>query len=735
MSGVAEEARSARQLPSLVRLPAVTPAAPAAPPPAPGWLALALARFTPGQVIVTAWLRRRVLLAAFALPALAGIAFAATRAPVFQAEVAMLVQVSRESLVGQDIAGLGPMVMSVEQLKVVRAEMEIATSQPVLRAAAERLGPATILPGIDAPPRWPWQQPLAPEDRLAVATEQLGRMIRAETEPATNILRLTTRSTDRERAIRIVRAVGEAYLRQRGTVLAEASARLLTEDLGRHGTELRELERQIAAAKLRFEVTDLAQDITLAANRLDALVVRENTLREQRAAAQAQLAAGRQGLATMPERVFAGSDAATAAPNDDVRNTLARLLQERQHLLNHYAPGDPLLRDLETRIATARQTLARGGFATQREMRNPAWDQLNTRVSQTQIEADALGRQLEEVRQLRTEAEQRRATLLTAETVLRDLIRRRDALEGIVRTFTTREAGARLEEDARRSGGTAVQVVQPATAPLSGANRAPLFAAAGIMGGLTFAGMLLLALTGMRRGLVTRAEVRETLGLPALAGFTTGGDTPQDAHALAELAALLLDARAVRGEGAAVLILPAGDGADGRSALARALALEAGARSGRPTLLLDLENDGAAHLRALGGTPEQVEERVAGHVLAFPTGFETLWVAYDSQHSHLTDGRAGIAEAERLLALLRREFDLILLVGGPPRDSYALRRLAGLVDGNVLVVNAANTTLPAAKAASDTLRAARAPVLGFAYTGEARVLPPSLARLAGIEVA
>ncbi|WP_027283282.1 GumC domain-containing protein [Rubritepida flocculans] len=730
MSELAQEAGR------LARPPSPRPAPPpaATPPPAPGLLALAAARITPAQLLTTAWLRRRALLLAFLLPTAAGLGLALLRPPLFQAEMAMLVQVSREALGGQDIAGLGPMVMSVEQLKVVRAEMEIATSAPVLRAAAERLGPATVLPGIDSPSLWPWRRPPpTPEARLALAAEALGRLVKAETEPSTNILRLTARASERERAIALVRAVGEAYLRQRGAVLAEGAARLLGEDLSRQSAELRELEREIAAAKLRFEVTDLAQDIALAANRLDGLLLRENALREQRAAAEAQLAAGRQALAAMPERVFAGSDAATAGPNDEIRNTLARLLQEREHLQRHYAPGDPLLRDLEGRIAIARQTLAQSGFATRREVRNPAWDQLNARVAQLQIEAESLGRQLEEVRRLRAEAEQRRATLLSAETVLRDLTRRRDALEGILRTFTTREAGVRLEEDARRSGGAAVQVVQPATAPLSGESRAPLFAAAGLSGGLTLSGGLLLLLTATRRSLVTRAEARETLGLPALAGFPPLGPAPREEPALAELAALLLDARRGRGEGAAVLLLPAGAGADERQGLARALALEAGARARRPTLLLDLESDGAAHLRALGGAPEPVEERVPGHVLAFPTACETLWVANESQHSHLTDPHAGMAEAERLLGLLRREFELILMVGGPPGESYALRRLAALADATVPVVNAATTTLPAARAAVEALRAAGAALPGFVFTGEARVLPPGLARLVGVE--
>jgi hypothetical protein len=116
---------------------------------------------------------------------------------------------------------------------------------------------------------------------------------------------------------------------------------------------------------------------------------------EQRAAAIAQLASAQERLAAVPERVFAGSDATNLVPNDEARNTLARLLQERQHIATHYAPGAPELRELEQRIATVRQTLERNertSFATRREVRNPNWDALEARAIAARIELDSVTR-------------------------------------------------------------------------------------------------------------------------------------------------------------------------------------------------------------------------------------------------------------------------------------------------------------------------------------------------------
>jgi uncharacterized protein involved in exopolysaccharide biosynthesis len=601
----------------------------AAPPEAERLDVLALRRLTPAQMLVTLWLRRWLLLLVLSLPIGAGLALATTRKPVFEAETSMLIQVTRESVGAADLSGLGPTVQTVEQLRVVRSEMEIATSRPVVRRAVEQLGVATLFPDLANP--GPWARALTPAEQLESATTAIGRALRAETEPSTNILRLRYRANDPAVATRVLEAIVEAYLHQRAGSFTEGGARLLISDLARQREELREIERQIQEAQARFNVLDLPQDISLANARLESLLVRENTLREQRAAAIAQLASAQERLAAVPERVFAGSDATNLAPNDEARNTLARLLQERQHIATHYAPGAPELRELDQRIATVRQTLERNertSFATRREIRNPNRDALEARAIAARIELDSVTRQLEEVRAQRGEAEARGATLRAAEAVLRDLLRRRDGIEAVTRTFTTREAGVRLEESARRGGAANVQVIQPPAAPFDGRSGALLFAAAGIVAGFTFAGAGLVLLTLLRTTPATPREAMVNIRLPVLGSFGPLGEPPAETS-VAELAALLLDQLGGRH---GLHLVGAGDQEDQRGMLARALAVELAERRGKTVLLLDLQTDGAVHLRALGGEPEAVE-RVEGHVLAFPTSCERLWVAYDSQHT------------------------------------------------------------------------------------------------------
>jgi len=683
---------------------------------------LALRRLTPAQLLVTLWLRRWVLLLALGLPIGAGLALALTRKPVFEAEASTLVQVTRESLGAADLSGLGPSVQTVEQLRVVRSEMEIATSRPVLRRAVETLGVGNLFPALAAPGAF--DRALTPAEQLEAATTRLGRALRAETEPSTNILRLRYRDTDPARATRVLAAILDAYLRQRAEAANEGGARLLMSDLARQRAELRAIEADIRAAQVRFAVLDLPQDIALANARLEALLVRENALREQRAAAAAQLTAAQEALEAVPERVFAGSEATNLAPNDEARNTLARLLQERQHVATHYAPGAPELRELDQRIATVRQTLeanARSAFATRRDIRNPNRDALEARAINARIELDSLTRQLEELRAQRDEAEARGATLRAADGVLRDLFRRRDALEAVIRSFTAREAGVRLEESVRRDGAANVQVVQPPAAPFDGRSGALLFAAAGLVAGFTFAGAGLVLLTLLRATPATPREAIANLRLPVLASFAR----PDEDAAIAELAALLLDQLGPRHT---LHLVGAGAGEDQRGLLARALAEELALRRGKTVLLLDLQTDGAAHLRALGGEPEAVE-RVEGHVLAFPTAHERLWVAYDSQSSQLTDPRASEGEASRMLGLLKREFDVILVVGAEGAG-YAMRRLMGLMDANLLVVRGEVTPLRAGRERRDEILASGGALPGLVYTGRRQVLPWPLAMLA-----
>ncbi|HEY8610146.1 MAG TPA: Wzz/FepE/Etk N-terminal domain-containing protein, partial [Roseomonas sp.] len=404
-------------------------------------------RFRLHDLVVTAFLRWRLILLALLFPAALGIA-GAFLAPVrYTAESVLVVMTSRESSGAQDLAGFGPTVVSVEVLKVARSEIEILQSGDVIRRALMQIGPTTLFPGLSGPRRSGLGEGGAEAGMLTAAAELFSRTLRAEADTNSNVVRVRFTHPDRQLAVEALRALLEAYYERRVTMFNDNGSRLLVAELERYADQLKGLEAQIQAVRARFSVLDIGQEIQLTTARLDGITQREDRLREQQATAQAQLEAARAQLAAQPGRVFASQEATNVVPNDDSRNALQRLLQQREHVVTQYTSDYPALRELDQRIAAARQAVREGqraAYSTTRQVRNPAVELLSNQVVTLEVQTSALQRQLEELERQRRDAEARAASLREAESQLRDLQRRRDGMEAIVRQFATREAGARV---------------------------------------------------------------------------------------------------------------------------------------------------------------------------------------------------------------------------------------------------------------------------------------------------
>lgn len=702
---------------ALAPAPAGPPAPRAAPPaeePA------AWGGFQAMDLLVTAALRWRLLLLAAILPACLGIGLAMLAKPRFPATAMLLVQTARDASSAADITGIGPNVVSVEVLKVTRAEAEILASPEVLRAALRAAGPGAILPdqGATEGPDF---------DR---AMEELGQALRWDTEPGSNLLRVTLTLPERDRALRGLEAILAAYFERRALLAGDDGARLLATELEQANARIRAVDERIRAMREGAGVLDIPQDIQLANARREELSQRENRAREALATARAQLAAAEQQLAGQPARVLAFSDTTNLRNNDDSRNQLNRLLAERAHMATQYAPDWPGLRDLDRRIATQRALVQQEGstnFTTTREVRNPAQELLVNRAVTARLELETLAGQLVELTHQREEAERRGQALLAAEVALRDLQRERESLEGIARQLATREAALRIGEEARRQSRAGVQVIQPPNAPVNGQSLRRVIAAGGGVLGLGFAAALALLLTLTRRTAATVEEAVRALRLPALARF---GPMPVGAAELGpnpqmeDLASLLGDTRVDGQRPAAIQLIGAAPG-DGRAELARALAVTLAQREGGRIALVDLLGDGREHLAALGASP-MVEERQPGEVLMLPTVLPRLFVSFEAAESNLASPRASYERAAVYMERMRRVFETIIIIAPDEAESYALRRVAAVVDANLLVVRGERTALGRARRARDAVLGAGGALLGIAYTGFRPVLPRRL---------
>ena len=687
------------------------------------------------DVVASAFLRWKLVLACLLVPLAVGVIAGLLAPPRFTAEALMVVSISREAAGNVDIGGYGPSVLSIDAPKAVQSEIEILTSDTVALDALRRIGPETLYPQLARGRLFGLLPPLPEADRLERASELLRHDLHADVLPNTNTIRVQFDYRDRAKAVQALRAVVDAYLARRQTIFTDSSVSYLSAEVARNDTELQAIEKRMQGIKNNFHILDIGQSIQLAAARLDSIIQREDKVQEAREAALAQIASARARLPAQPSRVFASSEVTNQSPNDESRNTLLRLQQDRAHMASQYAPGYPALVELDSKIAAAQGAIRQNqatNFVTTRETRNPTVEMLSGKLAQMQVEADALTRQLAEIGRQRDQAQAYNDALLGAETELRGLARRRDALDAVYRQFATREASAKLNDQAAQSRGAAVHVVQTPTAPVAGRSMALSFSLAGLLAGCLCAAAAAMLVTALRRIFVTSAEVERGLQMPVLASFPRAGrpfDIASVNPAVANLSALLLDMgpNGPLGHHVQVVQLVATDAQDGRDLLGRVLAVELARAHGCKTLLCDLGADGRAHLSDLGVNHMQSNASDGG-ISAYGTIVPKLWITYGAQQSILADPHALQSHVERVLGQLREDFDVVVLVSPLSLDSYAERRLTALVDANVVVVRAERTQAPQARALRETILSSGGNLLGAVFTGQRRVVPRAVQR-------
>ena len=675
------------------------------------------------SLLATAQHRRRWLLAAFCGPLGLAILAAILVPERFAAETLLVVSASRESASTNEITGTGQQLQQADVQKLVQSEVDLMTSEAVVRRVFTRLAPERIYPGLADRRLFGILPPHSAEQRESRAADRLRTTLLTEAQTNSNVVRLFVLHPDRAVALTLMEAVLGAYTELRSEVFANPAAGVLSSEMQRQGQRLREIELEITTLKERAGVLDIAQDVQLAGQRLDQTIQRLDRLREQREAARAGIRAAESALATQPQRVVAQVEQTNLAINDDAANRLAGLMQERARMVAQYQPGAPMLVELENQIARARiqtRESRAGGVQTQRQVRNPAVELLTTRLLAAQLDASALDSQERELRRQRADNEARNLLLLNVQRELRDLERRRDAQEANFRQFSQREASARLSEEARLGRGAAVSLAQRPFVPAIGRNLTPHFLAAGLVAGVGFAIAAAFLLTFLRRTWLHPAEAERGTGLPAL-GVLPAGRWP--AHSgtasapIAGLAAQLLDA-GMRGR-VGILQFLGTEPADERDRLTRGLAVELARTHGKRVLLVDLAGDGRRHFTELGD-PAQPPIPSDEGILAHETMVPRLWIAYQAGDSELGLPHALETNVTLLADRLRRAFDLVLIIGAEEVESYARRRLAVMMDGNILVVGQDTTRGDAALAMVERVEASGGRFFGFCYTGATR---------------
>lgn len=692
--------------------------------------------YTLRDLLMLAFYSWRVIILAALIPLLIGIAAAVTTQKEYTASGLIMVLITREHSGTDQVTGEGPSVLSLEGLKLVQSETQIMESDSVLSEVVQSIGPELLYPRLGQRRLFGLISPIPPEERPRKAVEMFRKDLGAEVQDDSNVIRVSFRHPNPQIAAAAANAVIEAYRVRRKAVFDVVATQFLRNEMKRFTAELQGIDGQIRAIKAQYDVIDIDQDVILAANQADTLLQRTRHIQERRATVRREVEAGRARLAAQPETLFDFNEQTNIMSNDEDRNTLTKLLMDRDYMMKHYAPGYPPLAQLNEKIARIEAQIAekrKPQFSTGRTVRNPVVDYVTTHLMELEIEDAALDDQIAELERQYGEAVKRVDALRDAQAALHELERTRKVMEQIYSEYAVRTEAARIDEEAQASQPTNIRVIETPSVPVTGTTLSWSFLAAGVLGSILFGAAGGFAANWNRQVFILPGEAERRLGLASLASFTLGkprrGDRASESE-LSHLAAQIVDTQ-VDGRPISVFQLLAANANDGEADVAQGLADEFANRRGLRVLLVDL-GEGQAVARSLGlrpvaaGSPSA--EDVDGMTVVAVPAFPNLHAAVDAVSSPLFDMRTTLRRARELMENLRRQFDIVIVVPPPLTRSHVGQRSSALVDATVMVLKAEETRAPAALWSRDAVLDAGGDMLGFVMTGRRFHIPSRIYR-------
>lgn len=631
------------------------------------------------------------------------------------------------------IEDLNPAAMMLGGVpKAVASDAEIVKSEPVLRDAVIKLGLAKT---SDNPLSRLTPLPIG-RDRVDVAVDKFRKGLKVETEANSNLIKVSYTAADRSSAVRALQAVVDAYSERRRKIYSGATPELQEQEVLRYKRQLDSLDARIKEAQTRFNVINIVQDVQFVGARADIVAQRLSQAQERARALDGELGAARSRLASTPAQVFDSRELTNGTPNDDARNLLLRLKQDRAHLIEQYSPSWPGLKELDSKIAIAEAQVkanVQDNFFTERRIRNPDADALQARVSSLTVERAAVSRQIQELERQRGDIQGRYDTIRQATGELTDLLRQREVIERVYGALSLQQAQSKLRNDAVESQAASLRIVQPPTARGKGRSFAAVFVLAGLVLGVAAAVAAAVIASVTRQVFITPSEAERALQAPVVS-VTDEGRTdflgPDGRDEVTRLAALMIDASDGDFPLRFIQVASAGDQEE-KAELAVALAQEFAVGWNLPTLVIDL--DGYAYEMLTAGAAGVGALNVDDDELSLvKTATPDLWAVTQPRdvESLFTAPRLPLAQAEKILEELRRRFRRIVMIGPADFDAYGSRRLYPLADGHILMVRGEKTRAPVARALRDAILSASGDILGCIYTHRRFYIPERVYRWA-----
>ena len=393
--------------------------------------------------------------------------------------------------------------------QLTQTEIELMLSPVVAERVLEEFGLARIYPKLsqelaEAPAEEKYEKSQAGLLALQEGFE-------AFAAPKQSVIFANFKHPDAQLSADVLNALLRTYLEYRADIFEDKSPGSLSRQTDQFEEELLAVEEEIRQFLLNNNIgdfdTERSTTQTLFANTQEMLFA--NTARQSELDGEVML------LHQQLQHVQPGIDVFT---EDTSAQSIVTLELEREELLTRYKPGSQAVRDIDERIARARQYVNSAGrpVGTVRRGPNPLYQSIETRLSEASAQAASLRLQKIELERQAAEIQSRQRRLARLEPRWQEMIRMRDLLETNVRNFATREVEARSLAEIAKQGSDNIKILEPARRPAQGESL-KLFAFIGAILAAAFTALLFgLGAALTRKGFVTPASLERTVGLPVV---------------------------------------------------------------------------------------------------------------------------------------------------------------------------------------------------------------------------
>jgi uncharacterized protein involved in exopolysaccharide biosynthesis len=473
---------------------------------------IAMRRYGVRDLLTTLFYHWRIMLAAFLLPVVLGIAAAAHSKPVYVAQARLLVLYGSEYFY-QPTAGQPGSGVALDRNEIMLGELQVLKSTSLAMQTLQAVGVDRVYPGT------------APDDKQALekAALRMGSDLSLSSLPQSNILELSFRNHDPTVARDVLRTLIANYLAYHATIFQRPPSTKAATDEANFLARLRAAEDALSTFAAAHGIANLDQQVILLLQQQFANSQAGFEVTQQISEATAKLDEIRTQLQRLPATIQSSADSERSQQMQLLTDSLLHLQAKRRDLASRFNESYPDIQSLDRQIQSVQAQIAN----------TPSRDNAGTRETPNPIYQDMLGQQLALQAQLKG-LQAKAADLAASGAALgarmrdlnksaeeyRDLRRTRDVLDESYRSFVKANETAQMADNLDSAQATNIRVVQAPEAAPASLNMRRILVVLGLVVGLVAAIAAMALMNALRRVFVTARDISVTLDLPVLAVVT-----------------------------------------------------------------------------------------------------------------------------------------------------------------------------------------------------------------------